>query len=306
MDEPTLHWWLAMALLVSGVAAFIRLLVGEQAPYGRYNTTTSTIKNKNKDKNNSSKGQGKQHQPSSSSSSSSSHGYGPSINARIAWFVMESPNLWVSAICLLWPGLADPNCVASRANRCLLGLFLLHYAQRALLYPILMPPTTRPMPVGICGLAWLFCTCNGYLQARFLTRLHAYPDTWLHSPQFLVGAAVFFVGFALNVHADSVLRGLARRRREQEQGQEQGNGNGGYAIPEGGLFGLVSAANYAAEMLEWAGFAVACGLHYPGLIFAAFTILNLAPRGVAHHRWYQEVFGDKYPKRRKAVIPFLY
>ena len=62
----------------------------------------------------------------------------------------------------------------------------------------------------------------------------------------------------------------------------------------------MSAANYAAEMLEWAGFALACGLHYPGLVFAAFTVSNLAPRGVAHHRWYLAQFGTS---TRSAARP---
>ena len=25
------------------------------------------------------------------------------------------------------------------------------------------------MPLSVMGLAWLFCVCNGYLQARWLT-----------------------------------------------------------------------------------------------------------------------------------------
>lgn len=280
MEEAAFHWWLAMALLVAGIGAFVRLLLGEQAPYGRYN--------------------GKQQK----AKASHSHGYGPDMSARLAWFLMESPNLWVSVICLLTPGLASPSCVASGANRLLLGLFCLHYAQRALLYPLLMPSSSRPMPVGIMALAWLFCTCNGYLQARFLTRFHTFPEKWLQSPMFLVGVALFFLGFALNVHADSVLRGLARQRQQQSaknKGEQQG-----YAVPTGGLFELVSAANYAAEMLEWGGFALACGLQYPGVVFAAFTFLNLAPRGIAHHRWYVEHFGDKYPRNRKALIPFVF
>lgn len=273
VDEATFHYWLALALLVAGAGAFVRLVVGfgNQAPYGRYNNNTQ-------------------------------HGYGPDMPARLAWFLMESPNLWVSLICLVWPGLADPLCTGSMANRLLLGLFAGHYVQRALIYPLLMPATSRPMPVGIMALAWLFCTANGYLQARWLTALHLYPDDWTRSPMFAVGVALFLLGFALNIHADSVLRGLARQRRKEPKAK----GNGGYTIPHGGLFEFVSAANYAAEMLEWGGFAVAGGLQYPGCVFAAFTFLNLAPRGIAHHEFYKAAFGSKYPKGRKALVPFVY
>lgn len=286
VDERAFHRGLAVVLFVAGVGAFVRLMIGKQAPYGRYNTT-----NKDKDTDKGSREKAR-----------SSHGYGPDMSARLAWFLMESPNLWASAICLFVPGLADPACLHSKANRLLLGLFTLHYTQRALLYPLLMPRTSRPMPVGVMGLAWLFCMSNGYLQARYLTRFHAYPDEWLGSPMLAAGTALFAIGFALNVHADSVLRGLAWRRLAQKAKK----GQGGYAIPKGGLFELVSAANYAAEMLEWGGFALASGLSYPGVTFAAFTFLNLAPRAIAHHRWYHHHFADRYPKGRKALIPFVY
>lgn len=286
-DEASLHHGLAIALLVSGIGACLRLsLGGSQAPYGRYNAG----------------GHNK-----TTRQSRQQHGYGPNVPARLAWFWMESPNLWATLICLFWPGLPAPACTRNPANQLLLALFALHYAQRALLYPLLMPPTTRPMPVGIMALAWLFCACNGFLQARWLTALHPYPSGWVRSPMFMVGVALFALGFALNVHADAVLRGLARRRTQEQQSKGKGKGKGsGYAVPHGGLFRFVSAANYAAEMVEWVGFAVAGGLQYPGVVFAAFTFLNLAPRGVSHHEWYKSEFGSKYPKGRRALIPFVY
>ena len=36
----------------------------------------------------------------------------------------------------------------------------------------------------------------------------------------------------------------------------------------------------------------------------AYTAANLAPRAITNHRWYHEKFDD-YPKKRRAVIPFL-
>jgi 3-oxo-5-alpha-steroid 4-dehydrogenase 1 len=38
--------------------------------------------------------------------------------------------------------------------------------------------------------------------------------------------------------------------------------------------------------------------------FANWTMANLVPRVLAHHRWYRETFKD-YPARRRALIPFL-
>jgi hypothetical protein len=72
------------------------------------------------------------------------------------------------------------------------------------------------------------------------------------------------------------------------------------------MFELVSAGNYASEMLAWAGWALASGPAYAPAAFAAFTFLNLAPRGVAHHAWYLDKFRGEYPKGRRAVIPFVW
>ena len=56
-------------------------------------------------------------------------------------------------------------------------------------------------------------------------------------------------------------------------------------------------------MLEWIGGAVMTW-SLSGLAFALYTFANLAPRALAHHRWYREKFPD-YPKDRRAVIPGL-
>ena len=52
----------------------------------------------------------------------------------------------------------------------------------------------------------------------------------------------------------------------------------------GGMFEYVSGGNYASEICEWAGFALAAGT-LPAAAFALFTFCNLAPRAHHHHRW---------------------
>ena len=78
----------------------------------------------------------------------------------------------------------------------------------------------------------------------------------------------------------------------------------GYGIPRGGLFEYVSGANYFGEILEWTGWAVATWSP-AGLAFAVFTVANLAPRARTHHAWYRKQFPD-YPRKRKAIIPFIW
>lgn len=64
-------------------------------------------------------------------------------------------------------------------------------------------------------------------------------------------------------------------------------------------------ANFLGEIIEWIGFAVTVG-GLPAISFAVWTASNIGPRAVAHHQWYQNKFGDKYPKNRKALIPFIF
>ena len=75
-----------------------------------------------------------------------------------------------------------------------------------------------------------------------------------------------------------------------------------YTLPTGFLFNKISCPNLFGEMIEWIGFAL-MAQHLPALSFAVWTICNLLPRAISHHKWYLQHFTD-YPKNRKAVIPF--
>ena len=95
---------------------------------------------------------------------------------------------------------------------------------------------------------------------------------------------------ALNKAADRQLALLGR------------NGEG-YQVPRGGLYRWVSCPNYLGEIIQWTGWAIAAW-SLAGWIFAIWTFANLAPRAIAHHRWYRQTFED-YPPERRALIPYL-
>ncbi len=147
------------------------------------------------------------------------------------------------------------------------------------------------MPISIVGMAILFNCINATINARWISQLGDYPDSWLTSTAFLSGVGIFLIGWAINQHSDTVLFRL------------RGPGETGYKIPRGGLYRWVSCPNYLGEMLEWVGWAIAAW-SVAGLAFAVFTIANLLPRAIANHRWYQDNFAE-YPPRRRAVVPFL-
>jgi steroid 5-alpha reductase family enzyme len=75
----------------------------------------------------------------------------------------------------------------------------------------------------------------------------------------------------VNIHSDEILRGL---RKQNESG---------YKIPFGGLFEFVSGANFFGEIVEWIGYALFAWT-LTALAFAMFTLANLIPRAIDHHK----------------------
>jgi protein-S-isoprenylcysteine O-methyltransferase Ste14 len=211
-------------------------------------------------------------------------GWGPELNARVSWVVMESPSVWLfAAVFARGPHAADA------VPLLLFALWELHYLQRTLVFPLLMRGGARK-PLVTAAMAFGFNLLNSWLNGTALSAT-AFPPERLGQPGFLLGVGLFAGGLALNLWSDSILRRL------------RAPGEAGYKIPRGGPFRWVSCPNYLGEIVEWAGFALAAGT-LPALAFALCTCANLGPRAWTHHRWYRERFAD-YPPERRALIPGL-
>lgn len=207
-------------------------------------------------------------------------GIGPTLSSRVAWLLMES----VSVFLFIWAFWTVSPFHDQLAAQWIAGLWLIHYLQRSFVYPFLMRDPNKATPVFTVLLAIGFNSLNAYSNGAALA-----PRTL--DVKVVIGVVLFFVGFAINLHSDAILRNLRKP------------GETGYAIPYGGLYKWVSCPNYFGELLEWLGFAIAAWT-FPALAFAIFTFANLFPRAIAHHRWYREKFPD-YPKERTAIIPFV-
>jgi 3-oxo-5-alpha-steroid 4-dehydrogenase 1 len=213
-------------------------------------------------------------------------GWGPTVPSRIAWLVMESPSSIGFAIVFAL--------TASRVSVGSMALFFLwqaHYVHRNYVYPVRMREKKRRMPLLIVALGFAFNCVNSFLNGRQIARSENYPASWCLDPRFVLGAALFVLGMAINIQSDNTLL----RLRETE--------NGGYRVPQGGLFQWVSCPNYLGEIIEWFGWAVA-SWSWAGLTFGIYTCANLLPRALAHHQWYRRQFSD-YPAGRTAIIPYL-
>jgi 3-oxo-5-alpha-steroid 4-dehydrogenase 1 len=213
-------------------------------------------------------------------------GWGLAVGNRLGWVVMESAAPLAFAVCFF----IGTNAITV-TTLVFLGLWEAHYLHRAFIYPFSL--RRRSMPLLIVGFGFLFNMVNGYLNGRYIfTFSGGYSNQWLGDPRFIIGVALFIIGFVINRQADNTLRNLAKTSAS------------GYKIPYGGLYRWISCPNYFGEILIWTGWAVATW-SLPGLAFAVWTAANLVPRARSHHAWYRQNFPD-YPPQLRALLPGLW
>jgi len=210
-------------------------------------------------------------------------GWGPDISSKVGWVVMEWP-----AVLFFLSVYLQGEAAASVVPLVFLTMWQIHYVHRTFIYPFHARSAGNvPLCVVMSGLA--FNLVNAYINARLVSELGEYSDSWLSDPRFMLGATVFVGGMILNIHSDNILFRLRKERTTQ------------YGVPNAGAFRFVSCPNYLGEIVEWTGWAIATW-SLAGLSFAVLTFANLAPRAVANHRWYRKKFPD-YPPERRAFIP---
>lgn len=211
-----------------------------------------------------------------------SKSWGPMISNKLGWVLMESPALLFFLYFALKgnPSFSDPALV-------FIGLWCMHYFNRSFIFPFRIKTEGKKMPLVITFSAILFNSINTFLIGTFINEnAQTYQNDWFITPQFIIGFTVFVIGFTVNQSADNTLLNLRKP------------GETGYKIPRGKLFTYISSPNLLGEIIEWIGFFIMTW-HLATFTFAVWTIANLAPRIVAHHKWYLSKFSH-YPKIRKA------
>jgi hypothetical protein len=212
--------------------------------------------------------------------------WGPMINNKLGWFLMEAPALFVFLYFILTGANVKQNVIMVFAL-----LWIIHYFNRVIIFPLRIRITGKKMPLVIMIFALFFNLINGFINGYWIGKLSpSYAENWLTDPRFILGSILFVSGFVINLYHDRILINLRKS-------------GGGYKIPFGGLFRFVSCPNFLGEIIEWAGFALMTWC-LPTLSFFIWTMVNLIPRALDHHRWYRKNFRD-YPKNRKAVFPSL-
>lgn len=212
--------------------------------------------------------------------------FGPTISTTAGWVLMEVPSLATISY-FFWTGSQDFNWVSFF----IYALWALHYSNRSFIYPFRQKYRKKPMPLLIVFSGIFFNVVNGFFNGYYLGNFAQFELSWFWSIPFVLGVFLFFTGMTINMRSDNTLLRLRKP------------GESDYKIPRGQLFKYVSCPNLMGEMIEWIGFAI-LSWNLASLSFAVWTIANLFPRAMAHHRWYKKNFDD-YPTERKAVIPFV-
>jgi len=172
----------------------------------------------------------------------------------------------------------DPDCV----------LYVSLY-QPDVYFPVSNPYEKIPVLIVTSGVS--FNLVNGFLIGYYFGYFSQYDNSELFGMRFLTGTFLFILGVVVNWNYDNKLIHL-RRPDETD-----------YLIPQGKLFELISCPNLLGEVIEWTGYAIMCW-NLPAISFLVWTIANLVPRALAHHKWYNEHF-ENYPAERKAIFPFI-
>ncbi|SVA50791.1 uncharacterized protein METZ01_LOCUS103645 [marine metagenome] len=214
-------------------------------------------------------------------------GWGRSIPSRLGWILMESPAFYIMLIFFL-----AFRSTINLAQIVLFALWALHYFHRSFIWPFRAKISRKKIPALIVLMAFIFNCINTSFQGIWIFSFGDYTPKWIYGPQFFLGLCAFLSGMYINVKSDNILMALRRK-----------NGPG-YHIPKGFLFEKVSSPNYLGELTQWLGWAIMTW-SLAGLVFFLWSLANLLPRAIAHHRWYKETFDD-YPDNRKILVPGVF
>ncbi len=222
--------------------------------------------------------------------------WGPAINNKIGWILMECPVFIV--MLFMW---ASSDVKFTLPYLIFFLLFELHYFQRSFVFPLLMKGNGK-MPIVIMALSIVFNLTNGYMQGYWLfikapneaLYQELYTAQWFADPRFIIGVIIFFIGMAINLHSDSIIRHLRKP------------GDSKHYLPKKGMYNYVTSANYFGEIIEWAGWALLTW-SWAGFVFFWFTFANLVPRANSIYHKYETEFAEEFKNRKlKRIFPFVY
>src|SRR5690554_3960219 len=112
--------------------------------------------------------------------------WGPLIDNKLGWFIME-----IFVLLVLGYYIYYGTNIQSTVNWIIIGLFGFHYINRSIIFPLRIKTNGKKMPISIMMMAMFFNLINGYLIGYYLGEFKVYELSWLSTPQFIIGTAIF-------------------------------------------------------------------------------------------------------------------
>ncbi|PLX08094.1 MAG: hypothetical protein C0598_12575 [Marinilabiliales bacterium] len=117
-----------------------------------------------------------------------SNSWGPVINSRLGWVLMEIPVIIVFTYFLF----RNNNPISSPVL-VFYGLFMLHYFNRIFIFPFRIKTNGKKIPISIILLALFFNVSNGFFNGYwFGENSNLYDNSWFSDPRFILGLLIFF------------------------------------------------------------------------------------------------------------------
>ncbi|ETO11361.1 trans-2,3-enoyl-CoA reductase [Reticulomyxa filosa] len=188
-------------------------------------------------------------------------------------------------------GAEHANFRKSLTQQVAFALVIFHYFKREFETAVIHRFSNETMPIlNIFKNSGHYWGLGGIFISYFL--YHPKFTQPFAEPTIIYGLAGLMVLCELgNLHAHYTLRNL-RPPGTKERG-----------IPKGQLFSLVSCANYTWEISSWFFFSILTSC-FTSWVFLLVSFLQMLEWAFKKHRKYKQEFPD-YPRRRKAILPFL-
>ncbi|KAJ1910340.1 hypothetical protein H4219_006234, partial [Mycoemilia scoparia] len=121
----------------------------------------------------------------------------------------------------------------------------------------------------------------------------------------IAGIWLFFYAKIHQWRCHSILFNL--RERQKQDMTQTSNHSIEYGLPTGDLFDYLTCPHYFCDILVYLALYTLSGFKNTScLCVMIWTIANLSASASKNHEWYQKTFGDRYPKSRYRIIPYIY